>query len=84
MDSEGRLVIEQDLRRRLSAMGPDGRAALLRTLTASDVDRARRIKTLYEDPQRRRVAEVLMDLEEDAAARAIVVAELRLMERANW
>lgn len=65
MDSEGRLAIENNLRRRLSALGPIGRAALLRTLTASDVDRAARIKTFYEDPVGRELAEMLIDLEED-------------------
>lgn len=64
MDTEGRLPIENDLRRRLSALGPAGRAALLRTLTASDVDRAARIKTFYEDPLGRELAEMLIDLED--------------------
>ena len=81
MDSEGRLPIEHDLRRRLSALGPTGRAALLRSLTACDVDRAARIKTFYDDPVGRGIAELLMDLEEDVAARGIVIAELHAMER---
>ena len=81
MDSEGRLPIEQNLRRRLSALGPTGRAALLRTLAASEVDRATRIKTFYDAPAGRAIAELLMDLEEDVAARGLVIAELHAMER---
>ena len=81
MDGEGRPTIGQDIRTRLSALGPAGRAALLRTLTASDVDRAARIKTFYDDPMGRGIAELLMDLEEDVAARGTVIAELHAMER---
>ena len=80
VESEGRLPIEQDLRRRLSSFSPAGRAALLRTLTATDADRAVRIKTFYDDPAGRGIAELLMDLEEDVAARGIVIAELHAME----
>jgi hypothetical protein len=81
MDSEGRLPIEQNLRRRLSALGPTGRAALWRTLTASDADRAIRIRTFYEAPAGRPIAELLMELEEDVGARGLVIAELHAMQR---
>ena len=82
MDSAGRLPIEQDLRRRLNAFSPAGRAALLRTLTSADADRAVRIKTFYDAPAGRGIAELLMDLlEQDVAARGLVIAELHALER---
>ena len=81
MDREDRLPTEQNLRRRLSALGPAARAALLRSLTASDADRATRIRTFYDAPAGRGIAELLMDLEEDVSAREIVIAELHAMER---
>ena len=67
----------------MSALNETGRAALLSTLTASDADRATRIKTFYDAPAGRQVAELLMDLEEDEAARGIVIAELHAMERSD-
>ena len=81
MDREGRHPIEQSLRRRLSELGPAARAALLNSLTASDADRPTRIRTFYDAPAGRGIAELLMDLEGDVAAREIVIAESRAMER---
>ena len=48
---------------------------------ASDADKATRIKTFHDNPMGREVAELLIDLEEDVAARGIVIAELHAMER---
>jgi hypothetical protein len=56
-------------------------ASAIAASTSSDVDRAARIKTFYDDPVGRGIAELLMDLEEDVAARGIVIAELHAMER---
>jgi hypothetical protein len=36
---------------------------------------------LYREPRSRTLAEMLIDLEEDLAARAIVMGELRIMDR---
>lgn len=77
MDSEGRLPIERELRRLLEALGPDAWVELLRILELTEEDRASRIALLYADPRLHTVAELLMDLEDDSAARGIVMAEFR-------
>lgn len=56
---------------------------MLEILTLPDAERARRIGELYADEQSRSFAEVLIDLEEDPAARAFVVGMLREMDRGN-
>lgn len=81
MDPEGRLPIEREPRRRLRALGPTARAELLRVLTMTRGKRARRIGALYQVPMLQKSAELLMDIEDDPAARAVVLAELRIMER---
>jgi hypothetical protein len=81
MDSEGRLPIERELLGRLHALGLTTRAELLRGLTMSGKKRARRIGALYQVPMLQEGAELLMDIEDDPAARAVVLAELRIMER---
>jgi hypothetical protein len=78
---EERLPIERDLRLHLHALGPTARTELLRVLTMSRGKRARRIGALYQVPMLQRSAELLMDIEDDPAARAVVLAELRVMER---
>jgi hypothetical protein len=50
-------------------------------LTKSRGKRARRIGALYRVPMLQKSAELLMDIEDDAATRAVVLAELRIMER---
>ena len=80
VDTEG-TPIERELRRRLCAVGPIARAELLRVLTMSRKKRALRIGALYQLPTLQTSAELLMDIEDDPAARAIVLAELRIMER---
>ena len=81
MVPEERLPIERELRLRLQALSPTARAELLRVLTMSRGKRARRIGALYQVPMLRKSAELLMDIEDDPAARAVVLAELRIMER---
>lgn len=85
MDSERGLPIERELCRRLHALGPTARAdsagGLRRVLTMSRGKRARRIGALYQVPIMQKCAELLMDTEDDPAARAVVLAELRIMER---
>jgi hypothetical protein len=78
---EERLPIEPELRLRLHARGPTARAELLRVLTMSREKRARRIGALYQVPMLQTCAELLMDIEDDPSARAVVLAELRIMER---
>jgi hypothetical protein len=63
MDSDGRLPVERNLRRRLSALNRPAQAALLRALTAPDEVRAARIGALYSELHSREVAELLIDLE---------------------
>ena len=81
VDSEGRIPIGRELRRRLHALGPTARAELLRVLTMSRKKRARRIGALYQVPMLQTCAELLIDIEDDPAARAVVLAELQIMER---
>ena len=80
MDTEGP-PIEREFRRRLLAVGPIARAELLRVLTMSRKKRAQRIGALYQLPTLQTSAELLIDIEDDPATRAIVLAELRIMER---
>jgi hypothetical protein len=81
MDDEGRLPIERELRLRLEALDPDARAELLRVLDLTSEERAEEIGKLYANVRLQTTAELLMDVEDDPAARAIVMAELRTMGR---
>lgn len=65
------------LRERLDAFGPAPRAELLRVLMLPDFERAARIGEFHSNPNTRALAELLIDLEEDRAARALVVGMLR-------
>jgi hypothetical protein len=73
--------MEQDLRRRLEAFPPAARAELLHVLRLPNFDRADRIGEFWSYPESRAFAELLIDLEEDKAARAVVFGLLREMER---
>jgi hypothetical protein len=53
--------LERRIRKRLNALGPTPRAELLHVLRLPDFDRA--------DPETRDFGELLIDLEEDKAAR---------------
>ena len=81
MVPEERLPIERELPRRVHALKPTAQAELLRVLTMSRKKRARRIGALYQMPTLQTCAELLIDIEDDPAARAFVLAELRIMER---
>ena len=70
-------ALERQPRERLDALGPAPRAELLHVLTLSDFDRAGRIGEFYANPKTRTFAELLIDCEEDPAARAFVVGVLR-------
>lgn len=65
----------------LTAYPPRVRSLMLGVLTLTDAERARRIGELYADKRSRGFAEVLIDLEEDPAARAFVVGMLKEMDR---
>ena len=81
MDEEGLLPKEREVRRRLDALGPDGRAELLRLLGLPSEERAAVTETLHSDPRQREIAELFIDIEEDLVARMIVIVELRIMNR---
>ena len=81
MVPEERLPIERELGLHLHALEPTARAELVRVLTMSRGKRARRIGALYQVPMLQKSAELLMDIEDDPAQRAAVLAELRMMER---
>ena len=62
----------------IAAYPPEVRAILLKVLTnRNQAQRARWIGELYADERARGFAELLIDLEEDPAARAFVVGVLR-------
>jgi hypothetical protein len=73
--------LERRLRERLEALGPAPRAELLHVLMLPDFERADRIGEFWGYPESRAFAELLIDLEEDKAARAVVFGLLREMER---
>jgi hypothetical protein len=73
--------MEQALRGRLKALPPAARAELIHVLRLPDFDRADAIGTFWGHPETRTFGELLIDLEEDKAARAVVFGLLREMER---
>jgi hypothetical protein len=56
----------------LATYPPQVRSLMLEVLTLPDADRARRIGELHANERSRGFAEVLIDVEEDPAARAFV------------
>jgi hypothetical protein len=60
---------------------PAARAELLHVLRLPDLDRVERIGEFWGSPETRTFAELLIDLEEDKAARAVVFGLLAEMER---
>ena len=77
-----RLPAEERMAAALSAYPPRVRALLLELLRIRDeAERARRIGELHVDDRTRGFAELLIDLEQDPAARAFVVGMLREAER---
>jgi hypothetical protein len=73
--------MEAALRARLQALPPAARAELRHVLHLPDFDRADAIGTFWGNPETRTFGELLIDLEEDKAARAVVFGLLREMER---
>jgi hypothetical protein len=73
--------MEEALRERLEALPPAARAELCHVLMLPDFDRADAIGTFWGHPETRTFGELLIDLEEDKAARAVVFGLLREMER---
>jgi hypothetical protein len=73
--------LERRLRQGLDALGPVPRAELLHVLVLPDFDRADAIGTFWGHPKTRTFDELLIDLEEDKAARAVVFGLLAEMER---
>jgi hypothetical protein len=65
------------LRRYADAIGPDGRARLLRILEASDEDRAAVIGRLHLRADGELLEELLIELEEKEWARQATIEELR-------
>jgi hypothetical protein len=64
--------MEAGLKVRLKALPPAARAELLHVLRLPDLDRAERIGEFWGYPETRTFGELLIDLEEDKAARAAV------------
>lgn len=78
-------LISSALERRLREVMPQfpdrTRAYLLQVLTLPDDERAREIGALFRSGIAPSLAEILIDLEEDPAARALMVGQLRSSER---
>jgi hypothetical protein len=73
--------MEAGLSARLEALPPAARAELLHVLRLPDFDRADRIGEFWGYPESRAFAELLIDLEEDKAARAVVFGLIAEMDR---
>jgi len=73
--------MEKALRQRLEALPPAARAEFQHVLRLPDFERADRIGEFWGHPETRTFGELLIDLEEDKAARAVVFGLLAAMER---
>jgi hypothetical protein len=73
--------LERLIRARLDALGPAPRAELLHVLMLPDLERAERIGEFWRHTETRTFGELLIDLEEDKAARAVVFGLLADMDR---
>jgi hypothetical protein len=73
--------LEETLRERLDALGPTPRPELRHVLIVRYLERAERIGEFWSYPKSRTFAELLIDLEEDKAARAVVFGLLAEMQR---
>jgi hypothetical protein len=69
--------MEAALRERFRALPPAARAELLHVLRLPDFDRAERIGEFWGHPETRTFGELLIDLGEDKALRAVLVGMLR-------
>ncbi len=75
--SIGRLPDEDRLLDAIELFEPGARAELLTALTSSDEARADLIRQFWERQQVHPIAELLIDLEADRAARAVAIGLLR-------
>jgi hypothetical protein len=73
--------LEETLRERLDALGPAPRPELRHVLIVRYLERAERIGEFWSYPESRTFAELLIDLEEDKAARAVVFGLLAEIQR---
>jgi hypothetical protein len=69
--------LERRLQEAVALYPPAVRVQMLRVLSLADDARARRIGELYADNRTRSLAEVLIDFEQDSAARAAITGMLR-------
>ena len=72
---------EQALHQRLEALPPAARAELIHVLRLPDFERAEQIGVFWANPQTRTFGELLIDLEEEPYAKAVIWGLLREMER---
>lgn len=68
---------QQQLKTALAAIPAEVRAFALEVATVPDEERPGAIGELYKDEELRTFAELMIDLEQEPAARALVVGELR-------
>jgi hypothetical protein len=73
--------MEQALRQRLEALPSAARSELIHILRLRDLDRVERIGEFWGNPATRTFGELLIDLEEEPAAKAEICGILREMER---
>jgi hypothetical protein len=73
--------LERRLWERLDALPPAARAELLHVLMLPDFERADRIGEFWGGPETRTFGELLIDLEKDKAARAVVLRVAAWMGR---
>jgi hypothetical protein len=73
--------LDRRLHERLDALWPAPRAELIHVLRLPDFDRADRIGMFWASPDTRTFGELLIDLEEDKVAKAVVWGLLRETER---
>jgi hypothetical protein len=73
--------MDASLRARLEALPPAARAEVRHVLRLPDFDRADAIGTFRGNPETRTFGELLIDLEEDKVAKAVVWGLLRETER---
>jgi hypothetical protein len=77
----GPTSLERRQQQRLDALGPAPRAELPYVLRLPDLQPAKRIGDFWGHPETREFGELLIDLEEDKAARAVIFRLLAEMER---
>jgi hypothetical protein len=73
-------TVEHRVRQAVEVLPPRVSGLALRVLTMPQQDRARASGELWADERCRTFAELLMDLEEDPAARGVLLGVLRTME----